>query len=85
MVAKKQKKQKVMPKKVVKAPVQKTVAAAPVVSKKVSLMSLPKEEIIERERTYHGIAMATTVMLYVILTFMLVVYLNYDVVLYLKH
>lgn len=48
------------------------------------LMRMPKEEIVERERTYHGIAMATTVTLWVLLTYASYILANYNIVLQLK-
>ncbi len=49
------------------------------------LMAMPKEKVVERERTYHGIAMATTVTLYIIFTYAAYVLANYDIILRIKH
>lgn len=54
-------------------------------TKREQLMQMPKEQVVDRERTYHGIAMATTVTLYIVFTYAAYILANYNIILQIKH
>ena len=54
-------------------------------TKREQLLQMPKEQIVDRERTYHGIAMATTVTLYIVFTYAAYILANYNILLQIKH